>query len=119
MDRKIIVGITLGDYNGIGAEVIIKTIQDDRIFKFCDIVIYGHKSILNYYAKNLKIQNLQLQEIKTIEKLNPKIANVITCWDEQVQIQMGTSTEDAGKKSMLCLQAAIDHLIKKEIDVLS
>jgi 4-hydroxythreonine-4-phosphate dehydrogenase len=76
MEEKIRVGITLGDYNGVGAEVILKVLQDERIYKFCDIVIYGNKSILNFYAKTLKLAHIQWTEIKNFEKLNPKSANV-------------------------------------------
>lgn len=116
--RRLKVGITIGDYNGIGPEVIIKTLEDERIFRFCSIVIYGQKSIISYYAKNLKVQNFNIQELEDIEKLNPKIPNIINCWNEQVRIQMGTAEAEAGARAMICLNRAISDLTSGKIDVL-
>jgi 4-hydroxythreonine-4-phosphate dehydrogenase len=118
MENRIKVGITLGDYNGIGAEVIIKTLEDDRIFRFCDIVIYGHKSIISHYTRLLKIQNFQVNEIKDLEKLNSKIPNVLNCWEGEVVVKPGESTIEAGEKSILALNRAVNDLIEKQIDVL-
>lgn len=118
MEEKIRVGITLGDYNGVGAEVILKVLQDERIYKFCDIVIYGNKSILNFYAKTLKLAHIQWTEIKNFEKLNPKSANVFQCWEEQVNITPGESTTDAGIKSLLALNQGINDLMENNIQAL-
>lgn len=118
MDRRIKAGITIGDYNGVGAETIVKLLEDDRIFKYCDIVIYGQKPILNFYAKSLKVQNFLLNEVSDTQKLNAKIGNVINCFEEQVHIQPGTATDDAGAKALLCLNRAVEDLIAKQIDVL-
>jgi 4-hydroxythreonine-4-phosphate dehydrogenase len=117
-NRRLKVGITIGDYNGIGPEVIIKTLQDDRIFKFCTVVIYGQKSVISYYAKALKIQNFNVQEVTGLDKLNPKLPNIINCWAEQAVIKMGEATEDAGDKAMVCLNAAVADLKAGNIDVL-
>lgn len=118
MERRIRAGITLGDYNGVGAETIVKLLEDDRIFKFCDVVIYGQKQVLSFYAKNLKIQNIQLYEVSNTQRLNSKIGNVINCFSEQVRIEPGKVTDDAGLKALTCLDKAIDDLIAQEIDVL-
>lgn len=116
--KKYIVGITLGDYNGIGAETIIKVLHDERIFRYCSVVVYGQRSVISYYAKVLKIQNFNIQEVKNTENLNPKIPNIINVWSEQTQIQMGTLTPDAGAKALLCLNAGIKDLVERKIDVL-
>jgi 4-hydroxythreonine-4-phosphate dehydrogenase len=117
-NKRLKVGITIGDYNGIGPEVIIKTLEDDRIFKFCSVVVYGQKSIISYYAKNLKIQNFNIQEVEDTDKLNPKIPNIINCWNEQVRIQTGVAESEAGARAMICLNRAIKDLTAGKIDVL-
>ncbi len=118
MEKRIKAGITLGDYNGVGAETIIQLLEDDRIFKYCDVVIYGQKQILSFYAKQLRVQNFQLSEVTNTQKLNPKIGNVINVFSEQVFVEPGKVTDDAGLKALQCLDKAIDDLIAKEIDVL-
>ncbi|MCW5907500.1 MAG: 4-hydroxythreonine-4-phosphate dehydrogenase PdxA [Chitinophagales bacterium] len=117
-NKRIKVGITIGDYNGIGPEVIIKTLEDERIFKFCTVVVYGQKNIISYYAKALKVQNFNMQEVDDTEKLNPKIPNIINCWSEQVRIQMGIAESEAGARAMICLNRAIKDLTAGKIDVL-
>ncbi len=116
--RKYKVGISLGDYNGISPEVIIKTLADERIYKFCSVLVYGQKSVISFYTKHLKIQNFNIQEVKDTETLNPKLPNIINVWSEQVQIQPGELTTEAGARAMLCLNAGIKDLIEKKIDVL-
>jgi 4-hydroxythreonine-4-phosphate dehydrogenase len=117
-NRKPIVGITIGDYNGIGPEVIIKTLEDDRIFKYCTVVVYGQKGVLSYYAKLLKIQNFNIQEVTDFEKLNLKLPNVFNCWSEQAQIQPGQMTTEAGARALICLNTALKDLIAGKIDVM-
>jgi 4-hydroxythreonine-4-phosphate dehydrogenase len=118
MEKRIKAGITIGDYNGVGPEVIVKLLDDDRIFKLCDIVVYGQKQILSYYAKLLKIQNFQISEVKDTQKLNNKITNVINCFEDAVKIETGVETEDAAKKALACLEKATDDLKNGEIDIL-
>ncbi len=117
-NRKYKIGITIGDYNGIGPEVIIKTLEDERIFRFCSVVVYGQKNIISYYAKNLKVQNFNVQEIEEVEKLNPKIPNIINCWSEPVKIEPGRAESEAGTRAMICLNRGIKDLLAGEIDVL-
>ncbi|MFN8309857.1 MAG: 4-hydroxythreonine-4-phosphate dehydrogenase PdxA [Chitinophagales bacterium] len=118
MEEKIKVGITLGDYNGIGPEVIIKVLEDERIFHLADFVIYGHRSVLSFYAKLLKAPHFQLHDVTDTSNLNPKMGNCISCWQEQVTIKPGEVSSDAGAKALLALNKGIDDLIGKQIDVL-
>jgi 4-hydroxythreonine-4-phosphate dehydrogenase len=118
MERKLIVGISIGDYNGIGPEVIIKTLSDERLFHLADFVVYGHKSILSHYTKAHHVAHFQINEIKTLEKLNPKIVNVINCWEEQVTVTPGEANSDAGDKALQALSQATEDLIAHNIDVL-
>jgi 4-hydroxythreonine-4-phosphate dehydrogenase len=118
MDRKPIVGITLGDYNGIGPEVIIKTLEDERLYRFCTVVVYGQKNVISYYTKLLKIQNFNIQETQDTSNLNPKIPNIINVWKEQANVQPGIAHSDAGARALECLNAGIKDLTENNIDVL-
>jgi 4-hydroxythreonine-4-phosphate dehydrogenase len=117
-DKRYSVGITIGDFNGVGPEVIIKTLEDERIFKFCTVVIYGQKSVISYYTRHFKIQNFNVHEVTEAAPINPKIPNIINCWPEQVQINPGEATAEGGNHAMICLNAAIKDLTEGKIDVL-
>ena len=116
--QKYKVGISLGDYNGIGPEVIIKVLEDERIYRYCSVVVYGQKSVISFYTKLLKIQNFNIQEVKNTEALNPKLPNIINCCTGHTQIQPVILTLESGARAMLCLNAGIADLIEKKIDVL-
>ena len=70
--KKIIVGITHGDINGISYEVIIKSLQDTRIFDFCSVVVYGSPKVAAYHRKALNITNFSFNTIQSVSELNPK-----------------------------------------------
>lgn len=112
------IGITLGDYNGIGPEVIIKTLLEERLFRFASFVIYGQRNIISFYTRLLKIQNFNVQEVKDTENLSPKLPNIINCWTEHSEITPGQMTADAGARALLCLNEGIKALLAGQIDVL-
>ena len=116
--HKFVVGITLGDYNGIGPEVIIKTLQDDRLYRFCTIVIYGHKSVISHYAKLQKIQNFNVQEIADVDAANPKLPNIINCWTETTNIKPGEVTIEAAQHAVKSLEHAVGDLKAGKINLL-
>jgi len=118
MERKLIVGITIGDYNGVSAEVIIKTLEDERLLHFADFVVYGHKAVLSFYAKAIKSNNWHVHEVHDTTQLNPKMVNVINCWDDHLTITPGEATSDAGAKALIALSKGTEDLIAKNIDVL-
>lgn len=113
---KPIIGITLGDYNGVGPEVILKTMADSRITKICTPVIYGSNKILLKYKKLLEIEEINFQIAKTIENLIPKKINVINCWEDDLEIEPGKVTTEAGRCAFLALNKATEDLISKKID---
>lgn len=117
-NKRLTIGITLGDYNGIGPEVIIKTLQDERMFHFANIVLYGHRSVISFYTRLFKIQNFNVNELQTKEKLNTKIPNIINCWNTQVNIEPGVESVEAGEKALASLQEAVKDLKNGFLDVL-
>ncbi len=117
-DTKIKVGITQGDINGIGYEVIIKTLMDSRILEICTPIIYGSPKVAAYHKKALNIDEFSLNNIKTAQDSHPKRVNVINCTDENVKVELGKSTASAGVASLASLEAAVKDLNEGVIDVL-
>ena len=109
---KIIIGITHGDINGIGYEVILKTLSDPRMLETFVPVIYGSPKVAAYHRKNLDIQGLNLNIVNTIEEINLKRVNIISCVDDEIKVELGTSTEEAGKAAYDALERATADLAK-------
>ncbi len=116
-DQKPIVGITLGDINGIGPEIIIKSLKDNRLLKYITPVIYGSTKALSYYRKGLQINDFNYSQAKD-DFFNPKKINVINCWDELVEINPGTMDEITGKYALIALEKGTSDLVKGTIDAL-
>lgn len=117
--ERLVIGISLGDYNGIGPEVILKALQYNRLQKICTPVIYGSMRILNRYRNLLNLKDWNLNGAQTIGQISHKLTNVITCWPDQNQdIQPGQVTADAGQAALACLQRAVDDLKDGKIDAL-
>ncbi len=108
--NRIIIGITHGDINGIGYEVILKTLADARMLETFIPVIYGSPKVAAYHRKNLDIQGINLNIVNTIEEINPKRVNIINCVDDEIKVDLGVSTEEAGKAAFIALERATDDL---------
>ena len=117
-EKKIKVGITHGDINGIGYEVIIKTLLDKRITELCIPIVYGSPKLASYHRKSLNIENFSLNIIKNPGNANPKRANVINCVSENTRIELGKSTKESGAAAFASLEAATKDLTEGKIDVL-
>ncbi len=119
MDQeKIKVGITHGDINGIGYEIILKTLMDNRITEFCVPVVYGSAKVAAYHRKALDIKNFNLNIIKDASMANPDKPHVINCLDENIRVELGKSVVSAGKASVQALDKAVEDMKKGKIDVL-
>jgi 4-hydroxythreonine-4-phosphate dehydrogenase len=110
-----IIGITLGDINGIGPELIIKTFADARITEFCTPVIFGSNKIINFYRKTLEEHNLNIINIREWHKLSPRQINLFHCWEEEVNVTPGQLNEIGGKYAVLSLTHAAQALRENKI----
>lgn len=117
-EKKIKVGITQGDINGIGYEIIIKTLIDKRITDLCIPIVYGSPKLASYHRKSLNIENFSLNIIKSPENANPKRPNVINCVSENTRIELGKLTKESGAAAFASLEAAVNDLTEGKIDVL-
>ncbi|WP_445757469.1 4-hydroxythreonine-4-phosphate dehydrogenase PdxA [Polaribacter sp.] len=119
MDKsdKIIVGISIGDLNGIGIEVILKTFEDKRMLEFCTPVIFGSTKVISYHKKELN-DEIQAHGISDISQLNHTKVNVLNIWKEDVAIEYGNPTKISGEYALKSLESAVSHLKQDKIDVL-
>ena len=117
--QKIKIGITQGDINGIGYEIIIKGLLDPRILELCTPIVYGSLKVAAYHRKALDIENFSLTSIKSPDEANTKRANIINCLDDNVRVELGKSTDIAGValKAIQEQQIIIEEL-RKEISLL-
>lgn len=108
--QKPVIGITCGDLNGIGLELIIKTLSDNRLLDVCTPVVFANNKSLNFYRKGLPDHNFNYANTKELNRLNPKQVNVVNCWEEEVAITPGQLNETGGKYALISLQQAVQAL---------
>ncbi len=113
---KPVIGISCGDLNGIGIEIIIKTLSDTRILEHCTPVIFSSNKVINFYKKSASDINFNYQNIKEFNRIAPKQVNIFNCWEEDVMINPGQLNDLGGKYAILSLQTAVAALKQKQID---
>lgn len=112
---KPVIGITCGDLNGIGIELIIKTFSDNRILEQCTPIVFASNKVINFYRKSVPEINFNYAHVKELNQPNPKQLNVFNCWENEVVITPGQMNETGGKYAVKSLLAAVNSLKKKEI----
>ncbi len=108
--RKIKVGISHGDFNGIGYETILKTFQDSRMFDFCTPIVYGSSKLASYYKKTLPGINYNFNTIRTANQAVDNRLNIINIYNEEAQVELGKSTKLAGQLSFDALEAVTQDI---------
>ncbi len=120
MKRKLTVGITQGDGNGIGYEVIIKAFADERMLEFCTPVIYGSSKIYGFYRK--QIHNIDQQTntnvINSAADVHPKRINIVNCLPDNVYVEPGQATAESAKSAMTALERAVADIKAGLIDAI-
>ena len=115
--KKIKVGISVGDINGIGCEVILKTFEDSRMLDFCTPIIFASNKTITQQKKDLGI-NINFHGVQEVSKCLDNKVNVVNVWRENPRINYGKSTKEAGTMAIRSLKAAVKSLKNDEIDVL-
>lgn len=113
--QKPVIGITIGDLNGIGPELIIKTFSDARTLELCTPVIFASNKVINFYRKSTVEGNFTYQIIKDLNRVAPKQINIFNCWEEEVVINPGQLNETGGKYAVRSLVTATQALKENKI----
>ena len=118
-NKKPTIGITLGDFNGIGPEIIIKTLLDNRITKLCNIVVYGHHGIFAQYRKLLDVENFNLNKVDSdLKNIHNKKSNIKVIWDNDYQIDPGNPTNESSIAALNAIKNGAEDLKNNKIDAL-
>ena len=119
MGRKLVVGITQGDGNGISYEVIIKALADERMLDLCTPVIYGSSKIFGFYKKQIhNIEQINTNVINSAKDVHQKRVNIVNCLPENVFVEPGQSTPESAKAALTALERAVEDIKEGHIDVL-
>ena len=109
------IGISCGDLNGIGVELIIKAFSDTRVLEHCTPVIFASNKVINFYRKSIPEINFNYQSAKELNRLNNKQVNVFNCWEEEVTITPGQLNDTGGSYAINSLRAAAEALKQNQI----
>lgn len=118
MSRKVNIGISHGDINSISYEVIIKSLEDSRLLDLCTPVIYGSPKVAAYHKKALEIENVNFNNIRNAGEASNNRINIINCIDDNIRVELGKSTKQAGDSSYAALKTAVNDLKDEVIDAL-
>jgi 4-hydroxythreonine-4-phosphate dehydrogenase len=117
-DKMIKVGISHGDINGIGYELILKTLEDPRIFEFCIPVIYGSSKALAYHRKALEFPSISINTINHAQDAGMNRINVINCSNEELTVEFSRPTKEGAEASRQALEKALNDLKAGNIHIL-
>src|SRR5471030_2160868 len=120
MSEKLKIGISIGDINGIGVEIILKTLADSRIYDYCTPIVYGHTKLASFYRRTTGLDELNFFVINNPAEVNGKKdhkkPNMINCWEEDIKVEPGAVNAALGKYSFISLERATNDLMSGEID---
>ena len=114
---KIKVGISAGDLNGIGVEVVLKSFEDNRMLDFCTPVIFASSKVISHHKKVLKL-NTNIHGIDSLKKIVPQKLNLLNVWREMIELDLGKPSETSGKYALQSLKSATEALKNGDVDIL-
>lgn len=112
------IGITLGDLNGIGPEVVMKSLADARVLNMVTPVIYGSAKALAFYKKLLALEEFNFTPVRGKGQFIARTVNVVNCWEEVVEINPGKPSKETGAAALRALKCACEELKEGLIDAL-
>lgn len=112
------IGISIGDINGIGLEVILKTLAIKEVRDRFIPIIYGSSKVVSYHKNIISVEDYPFHPLRTSERPNPDRINVVNCWQDNINITLGKPTDISGKYAVISLEFAAKDLKDKNIDAL-
>lgn len=116
--KKIRVGITIGDTNGIGIEVVLKAVSAPEMMELCVPVIYGSSKIVSYHRNACNLPGFQINHTKSAQNLKDSMPNLVESIDQEIKVELGHPSKQAGLAAFLSLESAVRDLKAGLIDVL-
>jgi len=116
--NKLKVGITLGDTNGIGIEVALKAVSVPEMMDMCIPVLYGSSKIVSYHRNACNLPGFQINHTKSAAQLKETMPNLVECIDQEIKVELGQPSKQAGLAAFTALEAAVRDLKAGLIDVL-
>jgi 4-hydroxythreonine-4-phosphate dehydrogenase len=116
-EKKIKIGISIGDLNGIGGELIIKTFSDNRLLEFCTPIVFASTKIISFLKKHFQ-SSISFHGIHDASQAVDGKLNVVNVWKQDVNIDFGKETLEAGQYALESLKAAVASIKENEVDVL-
>jgi 4-hydroxythreonine-4-phosphate dehydrogenase len=110
------IGITIGDLNGIGPEVIIKVLTDNRLMSMMTPVVYGSTKVLSYYRKLMNLEEFNYSQVKSRGQFFPKTINVVNCWEDVIEISPGHPSRQTAQAALVSLKRAVEEVKEGLID---
>ncbi len=116
--KKPVIGISCGDLNGIGFEVIMKTFRDQKMLDFCTPVVFASSKVASYHRKALNMMDVNFHIVNSFDQIKPNKPNLINAWKDVVNIELGTDSREVGSFALKSLDASLEALKEGKVDAL-
>jgi 4-hydroxythreonine-4-phosphate dehydrogenase len=103
------IGITIGDLNGIGPEVIIKALADNRLMSMVTPIVYGSTRVLSFYRKMMNMEEFNYSQVRLPGQFSPKSINVVNCWEDVIEIQPGQPSKTTARAALVALRKSVEE----------
>lgn len=113
-----VIGISVGDLNGIGLEVILNTFADSRMLELCTPVVFANAKVVSYHRKACNLMQLHYQQINNVEDAHQGKLNVCNIWDDNVNIELGKLNPAIGKYAVMSIKACVDAYDRKAVNAI-
>jgi 4-hydroxythreonine-4-phosphate dehydrogenase len=104
------IGITIGDINGIGPEIVLKALADNRILTMMTPIIYGNAKVIQFYKKQLNIEEFNYTQVRNRGQFASKAINVVNCWDDSLEVNPGKASRESGLAALSAIKTACEEL---------